>query len=202
MLNPDGVDYQINGVSQDNILYDRLIKMNGGSNDFHLWQANGRGVDLNHNYNCGFAEYKRLEYEMNIIDGAPTKYSGESPESEAEVAYLCNYLRFNDNIGAVISLHSQGEEIYCESRGYAPPESIRNAQIARRLTGYRIANTEGTASMGGLLDWVTRECGIPCLTLECGKGKNPLPSQQARRIYARIRPLLMSAPVMFSGKLD
>ena len=34
MLNPDGVDYQINGVSRDNVLYDRLIKMNGGSEDF------------------------------------------------------------------------------------------------------------------------------------------------------------------------
>lgn len=201
MLNPDGVEISVNGVEKNDVMYERLFRMNEGSDDFTVWQANGRGVDLNHNYNDMFSEYKSMERGLGIYGGARSKYSGEYPESEPETAALCHYIR-SERPSGIISLHAQGEEIYCESRGYAPPESIRNAQIARRLTGYRIANTEGTASMGGLLDWVTRECGIPCLTLECGKGKNPLPSQQARRIYARIRPLLMSAPVMFSGKLD
>ena len=34
MLNPDGVEYQIHGVSEDNPLRERLLEMNGGSEDF------------------------------------------------------------------------------------------------------------------------------------------------------------------------
>jgi len=58
MLNPDGVDMSINKSPPSGILDERLIRMNGGSGDFSRWQANGRGVDLNHNYSAGFAEYK------------------------------------------------------------------------------------------------------------------------------------------------
>ena len=63
-LNPDGVDLHL-GDAKDNILYDRQKKMNGGE-DFSFWQANARGVDLNHNYDFGFHEYKRLESLPNI----------------------------------------------------------------------------------------------------------------------------------------
>ncbi len=197
MLNPDGVEISVRGVSHDDIMYDRLKRMNGGGDDFTAWQANGRGVDLNHNYNDMFAHYKGIEHEMGLFGGARSKYSGEYPESEPECAALCHYIR-SERPRNIISLHTQGEEIYCESRGYALEASMKNARLASKLTGYRISRTEGTASMGGLLDWVTRECKIPCLTLECGRGKNPLPEDDARRIYAVIRPLLMRAPVMFS----
>lgn len=196
MLNPDGVDYQINGVTRENILYDRLVKMNGGNTDFSAWQANARGVDLNHNYNCGFAEYKKLEYEMNIIDGAPSKYSGESPESESEVAYLCNYLRFNDNIGAVISLHSQGEEIYYSSMGKSTPRSLPLAKSFSRMSGYKLSVPEGSAAYGGMLDWCIHELNTPAFTFECGKGKNPLPIDSMFKIYTDLREVLFCAPCM------
>ena len=55
MLNPDGIDYAIHGVSNDNILKSRLLRMNA-NDDFSHWQSNARGVDLNHNYNSGFNE--------------------------------------------------------------------------------------------------------------------------------------------------
>ena len=66
MLNPDGVEYQIHGVEKSNPLYDRILQMNGGSADFSHWQANARGVDLNHNYDAGFAEYKQLALENQV----------------------------------------------------------------------------------------------------------------------------------------
>ena len=53
--------------------------------DFTHWQANARGVDLNHNYDAGFLEYKQIEAEQGILGGGPTRYSGECPESEPEV---------------------------------------------------------------------------------------------------------------------
>ena len=108
MLNPDGVDYAIHGLEKSNVLKERLIKMNGG-NDFSRWQANARGVDLNHNYCCGFKEYKIIEKSLGIFGGAPTKYSGEYSESEPETRALCNFARF-EKPALALSLHTQGEE--------------------------------------------------------------------------------------------
>ena len=54
MLNPDGVDLAINGLGEYNPVRSRLIQMNGNSGDFSRWQANARGVDLNHNYDADF----------------------------------------------------------------------------------------------------------------------------------------------------
>lgn len=198
MLNPDGVEISVRGVSKGDVMYERLLKMNEGKEDFTHWQANGRGVDLNHNYNDMFGEYKASERKMGIFGGSRGKYSGEYPESEPETAALCHYIR-SERPCNIITLHSQGEELYYESRGFVLPEGEKNALIASKLTGYSLGKTKGTASSGGLLDWVTRECGIPCLTVECGKGENPLPEEEARGIYAMVRPLLMKAPVLFSG---
>ena len=49
--------------------------MNGGSEDFTRWQANVRGVDLNHNYDAGFDAYKQLEPSLGITGGGPTRQS-------------------------------------------------------------------------------------------------------------------------------
>jgi g-D-glutamyl-meso-diaminopimelate peptidase len=195
MLNPDGVDYVINGVSPDNPLRERLIKMNHGSTDFSHWQANGRGVDLNHNYNADFEEYRVLAAQNGIDSGAPTRYCGESPESEPEVGYFCNYLRFAaPNIGAVLSLHTQGEEIYYSSRGQTAPRSASLAKIISRLTNYTPAEPQGHASYSGLLDYCIQSLQLPAFTLECGKGENPLPLSQYFCVYAGIRELLFQMP--------
>ena len=153
MLNPDGVEYQINGASEDNPLYERLLKMNRGSSDFSRWQANGRGVDLNHNYDCGFSEYKRMEEKLGIFDGAPTRFSGSMPESEPEVASLCNFLRFNENIEMILTLHTQGEEIYYTGGGEVLSRSRTVASALARLSGYKLSVPEGPAAYGGLTDW-------------------------------------------------
>lgn len=197
MLNPDGVDYQINGVSEDNILRERLIRMNGGSTDFSSWQANARGVDLNHNYNSGFDEYKQIERDiLGICDGAPTKFSGTAPHSEPETGALCNFIKFNDNIRMLITLHSQGEEIYYTSAGKTTPRSKSIAGAFSRMTGYTLSEPEGTAAYGGLLDWCINELNLPAFTVECGKGTNPLPLNGYFKIYADLREMLFMAPTM------
>ncbi len=195
MLNPDGADYQIHGVASDNPLYERLIEMNGGSTDFSRWQANARGVDLNHNYDAGFAEYKKLETEHGIAGGAPTRYSGLSPESEPEVSLLCNFIRFHQReLCGVMTLHTQGEEIFYRSGDVTLP---RTAHVARRLSalsGYRVSDAEGLASYGGLTDWCVQKLGLPSFTLECGKGENPLPFSELSAIYLQLRHALFAFP--------
>ena len=68
MLNPDGVEYRLHGLENNNPIKDRVIAYNEG-NDFSKWQSNARGVDLNHNYNAYFEEYKEIERARGITNG-------------------------------------------------------------------------------------------------------------------------------------
>ena len=197
MLNPDGVDYSIHGVKPQNPLYERLLKMNGGSKDFCHWQANARGVDLNHNYNAGFWEYKRLEDKEGIGCGAPTRYSGEAPESEPETAALCRYIRFHAPFGAIFSFHTQGEELFWKSRGKIIPGSESAVRKLALQSRYLLNEAEGLASYGGLTDWCIATGLAPAVTFECGKGQNPLPISNLFTIYAKLRKTLFLAPTFF-----
>lgn len=195
ILNPDGVDYAINGLRDDNPLKDRVLKMNGGSSDFSHWQANARGVDLNHNYDSGFWEYKIVERDASLFDGAPTKFSGEHPESEPETHALCNFVRFKKP-DIALSLHTQGEEIYYTSGDKSPNCSLSIAKTISRLSGYRISFPTGTAKYGGFTDWFIESFERPSFTLECGKGVNPLPFSNYDEIYYRIKRALFTLPVL------
>ncbi len=194
MLNPDGIDYAIHGISKDNVLANRLIKINP-CGDFSHWQANARGVDLNHNYNSGFGEYKIIEKDSNIFDGAPSKYSGNHPESEPETRAVCNFVRWAKPELAV-SLHTQGEEIYYTSGEKSCENSLTIAKTISRLTGYKISLPTGTAKYGGFTDWFIEEFNKPSYTLECGLGENPLPFSDFNKIYSKIKRALFTIPVL------
>lgn len=187
MLNVDGADIAAHGVPRDSLLCERLVAMNG-SEDFTLWQANARGVDLNHNYDAGFHEYKRLESDLGIAGGAPTRYAGEYPESEPESGALVNFLRFN-HPRALMTLHTQGREIY----GSDTPAAKR----LEYLTGYKYTTPKGAAAYGGLTDYCMQKLGIPAFTLECGKGRNPLPASDLPLLYADLREALFTFPILF-----
>ncbi len=194
MLNVDGVDIHLYGTAASPIP-EQLLRMNGGSDDFTHWQANGRGVDLNHNYDCGFAEYKKIEAEAGITGGAPTRFSGEAPESEPEVGMLANYLRFDDSVKMILTLHTQGEEIFCGGRD-TPEKTRQIGQMLAQLSGYTLAAPEGMAAYGGLTDWAIKKLAVPSFTVECGKGKNPLPPSDIPFIYEKIRKMLFTAPIL------
>ena len=196
MLNPDGVEYRLNGVKDENPIRDRVIAYNGGE-DFSAWSANGRGVDLNHNYDAYFEEYKKHEKENGIINGKG-KYSGEYAESEPEIAAIANFIRYNiDTIDGVVTLHTQGEEIYYSSNGAVPLRASHIAGILSRQTGYCLGECQGASAMGGLSDWIIKEFNKPSFTVECGKGENPLPKEQIRSIYTRIKESLFTFPILF-----
>ena len=170
-------------------LYERQLRMNGGSLDFDAWQANARGVDLNHNYNYRFLEYKRME-EENGIHAGRTRFSGEYPESEPETKSLANLLRTLSPV-ALIALHSQGEEIF------AKPENEYVGRLAERISssvGYKFSKADGLAAFGGLSDYAGEVLGIPSLTVEVGRGENPLPPSELTGICDTVRKILVFLP--------
>ena len=189
-LNPDGVDLAISGA-MPNPLYDRQIRMNG-SLDFSSWQANARGVDLNHNYDFRFFEYKRIEEEQGILPGK-TRYSGEYPESEPETAALLKLIR-TISPELIISLHTQGEEVFFRPR--KSKKAFRLAKTAAEILDYKLSAPEGLADYGGLSDFAGEVLGIPSLTIELGKGENPLPKSQLPAIAERLLKLHVLLPTL------
>ena len=190
-LNPDGVELNLYGPCNSPLAL-RQIRMNENAEDFSLWQANARGVDLNHNYDFRFFEYKReIEAKENIQAGK-TKYSGEYPESEPESRALADFTRALMP-SLVVSLHTQGEEIYSMPKSASVS---RLAGRAARLIGYKHKEPEGTAAYGGFCDYTGAALGIPSLTVELGKGKNPLPFSFLGGIIYKTRLLLSALPTL------
>ncbi len=169
-LNVDGVDMVLSGATQ-NPLMERQVKMNNGSDDFSNWQANARGVDLNHNYDFRFLEYKQLEAENEILPGR-TRYSGEYPESEPETHALASLVR-TLHPEVILTFHTQGREIYLRPRNDV--KSRRVAKKCAELLGYTLSLPDGLSDFGGLSDYAGEVLGISSLTIELGNGKNPLP---------------------------
>ncbi len=196
MLNPDGVEYVLHGVEPDQVIYERLIKMNGGSEDFSCWQSNGRGVDLNHNYQNGFLAYKKIEREQGILGGAPQGYSGEHPESEPETGYLCNLIRYDTRLRAVLSLHSRGEGIYYTAGGQTARRSYAIAKALSKMSGYDLRQSEELLEQGGLRDFCIAGMDLAAFSVACGRGLKTPPGDELFYVYSRLREMLFLMPTL------
>ncbi len=193
MLNPDGVAIEGSGADAAGILKERVLSMNG-SPDLTLWQANARGVDLNHNYNAEFAKCKKAEEEQGIFSGGPTRYGGPYPESEPETFALAELTRgLAPDLKIALALHTQGEEIYRDFMGHLPKNASMLSECFASVSGYKIAKPPKEASYGGFKDYVISAFDIPAFTIECGKGKNPLPLSDFDGIYRKTLPILLTA---------
>ena len=193
MVNPDGVDLVLNGLSQDNPNYANLLAWNDGNEDFSTkWQSNNNGVDLNHNYDALWEIGKAAEPENGIFGPGPTRHSGEFPESESESRAVANFSR-SVNFDLAIALHSQGEVIYWTFDNINPPNSYAIGKKLEKASGYMLDQTEGMASYSGYKDWFMQEFNKPGYTIEVGLGENPLPISQFDEIYARVCPALLTA---------
>ncbi len=185
MVNPDGVNLSIRGLSEDLPIYvrSRLLKITSEENFINNWQANIRGIDLNHNYDASFALGKSIQIKEGIIAPAPTKYSGEYPESEPETKAIVSLTKkFSPHI--VIAYHSQGEEIFYKYQGKCAPDAEEIANRLAQVSGYDLILAEGLTDCTGYKDWVIEKFNIPAFTVEVGKGKNPLPLSQFDKIFS------------------
>ena len=193
MVNPDGVDLVINGLSRNNPFAGDLIRWNGGSADFSAdWQANNRGVDLNHNYDAAWQQSKEAEAALGITGPGPTRYSGPYPVSEPETRAVVRFTRSHD-FRLVLAYHSQGRVIYWNFMNMAPPEARTIGEALSRISGYALEEAAGVASYAGYKDWFTQDFRRPGYTIEVGKGTNPLPVSQFGDIYRENLGMLLYA---------
>jgi len=196
MVNPDGIDLVLNGLQRNNPFYEQLILWNRGSTDFSkTWQANNRGVDLNHNYDASWQLSKQAELAYGISGPGPTRYSGPYPESEPESKAVADFTRAHD-FQLILAYHSQGEVIYWDYQGLAGPQAQEIAKQFSNVSGYALDQTTGIASYAGYKDWFIQTYRRPGFTIEVGRGTNPLPISQFPKIYNDNEELLLLASVI------
>ena len=187
MLNPDGVEIHLHGAKTAGILAQTVEKLSGG--DTRHWQANARGIDLNHNFDAGYTLLKKEEVAQGITQPGPGKFGGYRPESETETSALCNLCR-QIPFEKVMAFHSQGEELYWHYGPNTPPYAEKMAHSLAKSATYTACSPSGMAAHGGFKDWFIQTTGRPGFTIEVGKGKNPLPFASWKGIYKRIEPLM------------
>lgn len=187
-LNPDGVEISINGAASAKHLAEFVEKVSCG--DTRRWQANARGIDLNHNFDAGFAQLKELEQQAGICSPAPTRYGGTAPHSEPESCALVNFCTAF-GIRQAYAYHSQGEEIYYKYGAHTPARSQLMAQVLASASGYKLCNPVTMASHGGFKDWFINHLHRPAFTIEIGRGSNPLPVEELEPIYARLLEMML-----------
>ncbi len=192
-VNPDGCDIALKGIGGCGYYAAKIYNWCEGN--FSVWNANARGVDINHNFDAGWSELQKAERNAGIYGPSPTRYGGPSPESEPETCALTNLCRKN-NISHVLAFHSQGEEIYWRYGGHTPEKGKKMAEVFAASTGYALEAPIGLAAHGGFKDWFIEEFARPGFTIEVGKGKNPLDSKLLDEIYERIEEMLVLGIVL------
>ncbi len=193
LVNPDGVEIAVNGIDSA-LQLKSFVKKTSLLSD-RSWQANARGIDLNHNFNAGFFKAKAMVAQSGITSPAPRRFGGEVPHSEPEVKALTN-LCFNFNISTAFAFHSQGEEIYYEYDKYTPAISEYIAKLLASYCSYRVCLPETIASHAGFKDWFIKTFARPAFTFEVGKGVNPLPLSDLGDIYRKLEEALIIASVI------
>ncbi|MFV9510724.1 M14 family zinc carboxypeptidase [Tepidibacillus sp. LV47] len=189
MVNPDGVELVVEGITPSHPFYQSVLKINSGSKDFRGWTANIRGVDLNHQWPADWEEENARSPQVS----SPRKYGGPRPLSEPEAIAVYEFTR-KHNFRMVIAFHSQGQEIYWGFKGLEPSESERIVNRFAVLTGYTPESTAYSAA--GYKDWFIQEYSRPGFTVEVGLGINPLPVSQFPKIYRENLSLLLEAPLL------
>lgn len=192
-VNPDGCDISLLGrvaCGSDGERIARICK-----NDFEHWNANFRGVDINHNFNADWENLREKERNSGIYGPSATRYGGPKPESEPETQALVKFCK-KTKIRHTVALHSQGEVIYWNFGEATPPRSRRIAEILATASGYALDVPLSIANGGGFKDWFIEEFNRPGFTVELGRGKNPLPAELAEDIYINAREMLTLATII------
>lgn len=193
MVNPDGVNLVNEGLQLSNPYYEDLIKWNNTGKPFgEVWQANIRGVDLNHNYNAAWQQSKDAEEALGITGPGPTRYSGPYPFSEPETIAIRD-LTIKEDFYLVIAYHTQGEVIYWNFMDLATKRDREIGELFAEVSGYYLDTAAGVASYAGYKDWFIQDFGKPGYTVETGEGQNPLPITQLPQIYKDNVKLLLAA---------
>jgi murein tripeptide amidase MpaA len=186
MVNPDGVTLQQKGLSAfPKSTHASLIQMNSGSTNFKRWKANGKGVDLNRQYD---ADWENIWYNT----GKPSykNYKGTAPMQAKETKTIVNFIYHIDPEIAV-TYHSAGKILYWN---FHQTDEFYSRDLAyalqlNSLTGYSLVKPTPNPSGGGLSDWFVIAFNRPGFTPEIGNypGETNLPISEFNQTWKENR---------------
>ena len=198
MINPDGVRIAQEGADwiadpDARALVERLQRE--GGQPFDQWKSNGRGVDLNRNFDANW----NIHYDPREIAGpAYSAYRGPASESEPESQALLQLTRaFRPTV--TLSYHSRGEYVYWffYQQGDALSRDEALAMRLAALSGYDCTPKEraNVDSCGGYKDWCVQKLGIPAFTIENGADDWGIPVPEGRfdEVYQKAKELTAEA---------
>lgn len=165
MVNPDGITLQQQGLKAfPKSTHKTLIKMNEGSKNFKRWKANGKGIDLNRQYNAGWKAIKSPKSPKY------KDFKGYSPESAAETKAVLKFVQ-SINPEMSVSYHSSGKILFWNYK-QSKSEYYRDLGYAKtigKMTGYRLIHPGKNPSGGGFTDWFIEAKKRPAFTPEISK---------------------------------
>lgn len=193
MVNPDGCEIALKGPASCGYFAGRIQRICGGKHE--NWNANLRGVDINHNFDADWLALHEAEKRSGIFGPAPRQFGGNKPHSEPETVALVDLCRFV-RIRHAVAFHSQGEVIYWNFGKQTPLKARRMAEIMAASSGYALDVPTGLAYGGGFKDWFIEKQQRPAFTVEVGLGKNPLDPAVLPQLYNQLREMLMITLLM------
>lgn len=166
MVNPDGVTLQQQGLKAfPKSTHASLIVVNNGSTNFKRWKANGKGVDLNRQYDAGWKTIKGNP-------GRPSykNYKGKAPATASEVKAVLK-LEAEIRPEIAVAYHSSGKILYWnyKQKGANYKRDHAYAKAIGKMTGYGLVYPGPNPSGGGFTDWFIQKRKRPGFTPEISR---------------------------------
>ena len=208
MFNPDGIaisQFGLSGLKTEAMkqkvtsVYNKNVQAGNTELSFasylRLWKANANGVDLNRNYSF---EISGKTYDNGVRMAANEDYKGNPCAPENETAAYRALLERLKNPVAVVSFHSQGSLIYwkCGQSALLIDDTQRLAETVEDVTGYYLDPDD--SFVGASTDWAMVEKFIPAVTVESGRGTNPLPISDQPGIAAKLKNVLLAVAQLYN----
>jgi len=162
LANPDGVKLVLNGKSaipdEYKLLWNKLLI----GKKIELIKCNGRGVDLNVNFDAKWGEGKHNKIEIDTENFIGTDILSE-PETRA-ISDTIDRKKFDMSL----AFHSKGEVIYYGFEKYKDElkKDYEIAKIISSVNHYKIIKTKN--STGGLSDYMNYKLKKSAFTIELG----------------------------------
>ena len=194
VANPDGFEISLKGPAGALHLTSRIHMLCDG--DFHLWNANARGVDINHNFNAEWDTLRKIERESGIFGPAARRYGGPAAESEPETAALTGLCRGRHFRHMLALMNSMGEAVYWSYGAKTPPKAKKLAGLLAGAAGYAVEEPMGLVTHGGFKEWFIEEFGRPGFTVMAGGLGEKIDPVKFEAAYERLEEMLVLAAVI------
>lgn len=150
------------------------------------WKANGKGVDLNRNFDAGWSAFAGRDLPSS------EKYKGTEQESAKEAKALADYTR-GHNLNATVSYHESGSVIYYNYGSDAAVNALSRSMALKikEETNYPLVESTGVDA-AGYKDWSIDVQKIPSVTIETGVGAAPVGFEEFADIYRENRDVLLA----------